>query len=844
MPSAKEIREQLLNSFRAELAEHIQVMTDGLLKIEQASSGGASVEQEVLDTTFRAAHSLKGAARAMGVTAIEQIAHAQESILDGLRRGTMKPLPEMFSTMYQALDAIQLVQAHYEAGETSPPVQALSTLLALEKVRSDCQQAASNETEQDAALAGKPAAEPAPKPEPGTQAVQVHDAPETNDSQEAQSLPASSNLETIRVDVNKLDSIMANLSELLIARMRLEQRRVEIGRIREHFAEIQRAWSPVHGAFSRLMREEENGFLSLHRPYSVDSYPFGNSGFTPRQRSLFRSPDTGVVAAAGELKSLVEISKDMSTLVDYVNASQKILEEIHGQLEPLTRRYAADIQHLSIVIDALEEDIKRLRMLPFNTIATTFTRLVRNLAHQSGKEANLTIHGGEIEVDKRVLEGLKDPLIHLLRNAIDHGIETPEARLAAGKPRAGKVVIAVERVGKDILVQVSDDGAGLDIEAIRQSLARSPLVRQSGLDPQAMRTGELVETIFSMGVSTSRMITDISGRGVGLNVVRNNIEALHGRINVDFQPGKGTVFSLYLPVELTSTHSLLIRSAGQLFAIPVDSIERTVRVDLSEIFTLEGCDVISYAGRPVPLVSLSEVLEMQGKANGEPAGPKRLTAIILKANERFDDQDFDGGQARLMAFIIDELAGEQEIIIKDLGKQLKRIAGISGGAVMGSGEVVLVLNADELMKLSTSRGSLSIVDTLRDQAESAAAAPQKVILVVDDSITTRTLEMNILEASGYKVLVATDGQEALEIIRTCEQLDLIVSDVVMPRVDGFELTRRIKENPKTAHLPVILVTSLESAEDKKRGIEVQADAYIVKNRFDQANLLETIEQLI
>lgn len=834
MPNAKEIREQLLNSFRAELAEHIQVMTDGLLKIEQASSGSASVEQEVLDTTFRAAHSLKGAARAMGVTAIEQIAHAQESILDGLRRGTMRPLPEMFSTMYQALDAIQMVQSHYEAGETSPPVQALSTLLALEKVRSGCLQAASGETEK--------ITEPAAGSD--TQGAQAYDALETNDSPEGQNLPASSNLETIRVDVNKLDSIMANLSELLIARMRLEQRRMEIGRIREHFAEIQRAWSPVHGSFSRLMREEENGLLSLHRPYSVDSYPFGNSGMTPRPRSFFRSPDTGPAETASELKSLVEISKDMSMLVDYVSASQEILEGIHVQLEPLTRQYAADILHLSLVIDALEEDIKRLRMLPFQTIATTFTRLVRDLAHQSGKEANLTIHGGDIEIDKRVLEGLKDPLIHLLRNAIDHGIETPEVRRAAGKPRAGKVIIGVERVGKDVVVQVSDDGAGLDTEAIRQSLARSPFAKQSGLDPQTMRKGELVEAIFTMGVSTSRMITDISGRGVGLNVVRSNIDALNGRINVDYQPGEGTVFSLYLPLELTSTHGLLIRSAGQLFAIPIASIERTVRLELSDIFTLEGCDVITYAGRPIPLVRLSEVLEMPGRATGEPGSLTKFTAIIFKVNEHFDDQHLDGSQARLMAFIIDELVGEQEIIIKDLGKQLKRIAGISGGAVLGNGEVVLVLHADELMKLSTSRGSLSIVDTLRDQAVAAAQAPQKVILVVDDSITTRTLEMNILEASGYKVLVATDGQEALELIRTCERLDLIVSDVVMPRVDGFELTRQIKENVKTAHLPVILVTSLESAEDKKRGIEVQADAYIVKNRFDQANLLETIEQLI
>ncbi|RPJ51420.1 MAG: hybrid sensor histidine kinase/response regulator, partial [Chloroflexi bacterium] len=316
---------------------------------------------------------------------------------------------------------------------------------------------------------------------------------------------------------------------------------------------------------------------------------------------------------------------------------------------------------------------------------------------------------------------------------------------------------------------------------------------------------------------------------------------LHGRIDVESRPGQGTTFVLVLPLALTGTRGLLVRSAGQLFALPINTVERTLSLQPGDIFTVEGHDAIQYGGHPVRLVRLSEVLELPDDA---PTSPKGLLAVILSVTDRLSSQQGIARQARQVAFIIDELAGEQEVVIKDLGKQLIRVAGFSGATVMGSGEVVLVLNAADLMKLTLRSGQRSILEAITPQVAHAASVERKTILVVDDSITTRTLEKNILEAAGYRVMIATDGYEALGIIRSTERPNLVVTDIVMPRMDGFELTRQIKTDSQLAELPVILVTSLDSAEDKERGIEVQADAYIVKSSFDQVNLLDTIEQLI
>ena len=861
MSLAGNIRDQLLKSFRAELAEHIRTMTDGLLALEQGRADPPTGvgKRETLDNTFRAAHSLKGAARAMGVTAIEQLAHALENILDGLRRETMMANADLYTACYQALDAIQAVQNAYEAGETTPPSQALMALAGLERIRTGAPapaQPTAHAAPPEPAVEAKAAAEPLAKPvtvTPPTKAPEpvnaqaspqkpaIQQPPAKPTSQQAAPamerdqlpqhvqtrepvipveaavppLPETSSEsvidETVRVDVQKLDTLMAHLSELLVGKIRLEQRRTQLRQVQILLNEWQRGWAPVRSAYNRLTHHQENGILGLHRPRSVDTFHGPARKITENNTN-------------GDLKDLLEIGKDTSLLLRYASSSQERLREASSMVAELQRQYTADTMHISLVIDNLEQEIKRLRMLPLSTITSSFPRMVRDLAKQSRKEAVLIIIGGETELDRRILEGIKDPLVHLLRNAVDHGVEPADRRRSMGKPRTGEITLSAEQSGKEVVIRVSDDGSGLDLESIRHAVAR-----HGRKDAPTMTDAELVDAIFSLGVSTSRMITDISGRGVGLNVVRNNIENLQGRIQVEYKPGAGTTFTLTLPLALTGTRGLLVRSAGQLFVAPITSVERTLSVRPEDIFTLEGRDTIEYNGRPVTLMRLSDLLELPDRPVSE---EKRFSAIVMVVAER------------RMAFLVDELAGEQEVVVKDLGKQLARVAGIAGATVLGNGEVVLILNAADLMKLAAGHQKSSLLESFQQEVTPDIMRSTKCILVVDDSITTRTLEKNILEAAGYNVKIAMDGYEALAIVRSPDRPDLVVTDIVMPRMNGFDLTRNIKDDPQTTSLPVILVTSLDSPEDKERGIEVKADAYIVKSSFDQVNLLETIEQLI
>jgi two-component system chemotaxis sensor kinase CheA len=633
------------------------------------------------------------------------------------------------------------------------------------------------------------------------------------DAAAAAPYPTFSTEETIRVRVHKLDALMAQLSELLVTKIRAEQRQSQILSLRETMSLWQKEWLAARSAYNRLTRHDMNGIFGARRLGPVEVAP-GEVRGRGRDR-----------LDGGSANIDTKVGKDVTRMLNYVGSSQERLREVSARINDLSREYANDTMHMALVIDELEQEIKRVRMLPLATITGTFGRMVRDLAKDSNKEAALQIVGGETELDKRVLEQIKDPLIHLLRNAVDHGIEKPARRLASGKLRVGTITLKAEQLGKDVVICVSDDGNGLDLASIRQTIAR-----RGGMDADSLSEEDLKEAIFNAGISTSPIITDISGRGVGLDVVRRNVEALHGRIDVESVPGAGTSFTLTLPLTLTSSRGLLVRVSDELFVIPHNAIERIMYIQAREIAPLEGHDTVLYNGRPLTLVRLGDVLDLP-RADGM-QDRARIPVVVLAAAER------------RMAFTVDALAGEQEVVIKGLGKQLSRVGGIAGATVMGSGEVVLILNVADLIKLGLRGDRRSVLAALVKTAPTIEKGARRRILVVDDSITTRTLEKNILEAAGYDVELATDGQEAWAAIAAGGLPDLIVSDVVMPRLDGFGLTQRVREDPRTAEIPVILVTSLDSQEDKARGIEVGADAYITKSSFDQNNLLETIEQLI
>ena len=433
-----------------------------------------------------------------------------------------------------------------------------------------------------------------------------------------------------------------------------------------------------------------------------------------------------------------------------------------------------------------------------------------------------TIEGGETAADKRILEELKDPLMHMIRNAVDHGIESPQERERSGKPRMATIRLRASQTANNVLVELRDDGRGLNIEAIKSVALKRRLHSEEELS--LMSREQLQLLIFAPGFSTSAMVTDVSGRGVGMDVVRINIEKLKGTIRVESEVGQGTTFGVRLPSTLATTRVLLVTVGGRPYAIPVEWVQTIVRISREQIFSIEGRQTAVLDGRALPLMPLSSLLELPTR----PARDAEITVILEVGDERFGVE-------------VDALVDEQEVMLKPLGALLKRVRNVSGVTILGAGEICMVLSVQDLARIALGGGARQLAPHL--EPEALENAPRKVILLAEDSITTRTQEKRILEGAGFEVVTAVDGADAFAKLPTRE-FDALVSDVEMPNMTGLMLAARIRENPRYDEMPIILVTSLASDEDKKRGIEVGANAYITKGTFEQKVLVDTVRRLV
>jgi len=478
------------------------------------------------------------------------------------------------------------------------------------------------------------------------------------------------------------------------------------------------------------------------------------------------------------------------------------------------------------MVDGLLEDMKKALMLPVSSALEMFPKFVRDLSRDRGKEAELLVQGGEIEIDRRILDEMRDPLIHLVRNCVDHGIETRAERARRDKPPQGTIALAIaRRNGSRVEIQVSDDGAGIDTGKLREAARKLGLLSFE----DAGRGGEqdLLPLVFQSGVSTSPIITDLSGRGLGLAIVREKVERLGGSISVETRPGRGTAFRVVLPLTLATFRGLHVKAGGERFVLPTAYVEQAARLKKEEIKTVENRETIRWNGQAVALARLADALELPRGKGVEPSGDTVQIVVLGSADRR-------------IAFQVDEVLEEREVLVKTLGRQLSRVRNIAGATVLGTGKVVPILDVPDLLR-SAAKAAAAPAAAAAEGGE--VAAESKSILVAEDSITARTLLKNILESAGYNVATAVDGIDGFTQLKT-ERFDLVVSDVDMPRMNGFDLTAKIRADKALAELPVVLVTALESREDRERGIDVGANGYIVKSSFDQSNLLEVIGRLI
>ncbi|MEO5970032.1 MAG: response regulator [Bdellovibrionia bacterium] len=485
-----------------------------------------------------------------------------------------------------------------------------------------------------------------------------------------------------------------------------------------------------------------------------------------------------------------------------------------------------DARNFQSMVDSLSYDIKSTLMVPFASILETFPKMIRDFSRSLGKEVELSIRGAEIEIDRRILEEIKDPLTHLIRNSVDHGLESPQERGKKNKPSQGTVSIDVSTSDSgNIEIVVSDDGAGIDVERLKSTVLERGLISKDQAEKMSQKS--MTSFIFQSGVSTTKKVNEFSGRGIGLAIVQEKVNKLRGLITVDTQFGFGTAFRITLPMTLANLRGILIELKGQNFALPTTHVEKILRIKKEKIKTIENTNTIQLEKEAIALVSLAHVLGLSDDNTLESKSEYVIVAILVMGNHR-------------VGFQIGSVVGEQDILVKNLGVQLLRIPHISGVTILGTGKLVPILNIPDLLKAavdSITHSSNPISKRTRDESK------RKSLLVVEDSATTRALIQNILESNGYLVRTAVDGIDAITLLKV-EKFDLIVSDIDMPRMNGIDLIMKIRSENKFSKLPVILVSTEESRERRELGIDVGANAYIVKSHFDQGNLLEAIRRLI
>lgn len=754
----------LVSVFQAEAAEHIKSLAETLFNLEE----GKSDVSQLLVNAFRQAHSLKGSAGTIGFDRVATVTHALEDALGALQKNHKKISTEIVDVLLDTLDVIRRAVRESGIGDGNL-TQKESTVVSLcRKIAADL--AAAQDRPSISAVHKSTPAPSATKPRsaPPAAAVAAEEA-RTETDRRSVAPPAPGNLqappkdEFIRVSEDSIENLIGHVGELFEAHLHLMSVTTDLARI-------------------------ENGAENVFR--MVQKWMDDRS------------------AASGR-----DMGANPMLVLDTVKA-------LRAQITLATKRFVRDEREFGKLIQNSQDALQKIRLAPISTIFVMIRRQVREICRVTNKRVELFLDGGEYAVDRKVLEAIEDPLIHLIRNAVDHGIEDVETRQTVGKSERGKISVVARHVGDAVELLVSDDGKGIDPEKIRQTIRRKGLVKESEIDN--LSKDQLFDFLFESGFSTTTDVSKISGRGVGLDVVKFTMERLGGEVRINGRPGKGTTFSLRLPLSMSTLRCLLIRVSGRVMAIPASNVEKVVLQGAASIQRVGGGEVVIFNNQNISLTRLSDLLHMMTSAR--PKMGQRVVVLVTFGERR-------------VAFEVDDIVEYAQLILRPLGDLLERVAFVSGVSLLGSGEIALVLNPSDLVRATGQKTVVRVEDEPKDKRTTA------VILVVDDSMTTRTLEKTLLEAAGYTVLTASDGYQALDIIGS-KKCDMVVTDIQMPNMDGLTLTKNIKTQYRFLQIPVILVSSMGSDEDKAKGLESGADAYIVKKDLSQRELIETIEQLL
>lgn len=746
--SEEEFYAKLFATFRIEAADHLKVISEGLLTLEKEKKA------EVLETIFREAHSLKGAARSVDQKNIALVCQSIENVFAAWKQGKIEICPDSFNTLYKAIDDIEkmLTENAGEKGDFSSVIAQLEAIATGEIKKS-------------------------------LSTLEPQLSEKISTLQKSATQKPSSNDKTIRISLQKLDRLFQESEEMLMVKLISKQQAIDLKQL-----------------FSQLQKQERE-FSKILSETQILKQTTKQGKFVPQTQEA--------------------VQKFLGFLEDQ-QASMKSLGE---SLNQLTKHSQQNAHIVSTMVDVLLTDIKKVLVQPLSTLFETLPRMIRDLAHQLKKEVIFEFQGGEIEVDRRILEEIKDGIIHLIRNSIDHGIESPEERVKQKKTPAGVIrIIANEISGSNVELSISDDGRGIDTEKMKVALIKKNIVKEKEL--QGLSNDELIKLAFNAGISTSPIVTELSGRGLGVGIVAEKVDKLDGRMTIETQPHQGTTFKLYLPLTLATFRGIMITISNQDFFIPTQNVKRVLRIKHNEIKSAENCETIQVDEHSISFIHLADLLGLSKKIPEKDQNP-HLCVLIVKAAEK------------VVAIGVDEVHRESEVLLKGLGSQLVRVKNILAATIAESGKVIPILNPTDLIR-STIQGGFA--KTCQESGLQSEVTKKRVILA-EDSLTTRLLFKNILETAGFDVKAAIDGLEALEILQA-QKFDLLLTDVEMPRMDGFTLVEKIRNMPTAKNMPIIICSARGAKEDRERGIETGANAYIDKSSFTQEGLLSIIKNII
>jgi chemosensory pili system protein ChpA (sensor histidine kinase/response regulator) len=777
--------------------------------------------RDLMNEFQRQLHTLKGGARMVDISAIGNLSHSMETLLTRIVDGQAETSDQLFALLRHAHDRLAEMLEKVRAREVPEGAQALEEELgrlgsgdeaggidAVAEVETGesgaevLDQTRKDDTVPD--VQDSPALVVTPDEPETTMAFVVVEGVEAGNMppavQEAGAVmphqperrkPSRVRGEQVRVQAELLDSLVNYSGEISIYRARLDQ---QIGIYRFNLAELHQTINRVRDQLRQFEIETETQILHRFERETEDR----NHDFDPLEMDRY--------------SNLQQLSRSLVETISDLHSIQELLDNTTRETESLL------LQQSRVSTD-LQEGLMHARMIPFAGLAPRLRRIVRQAAGELGKTVELTLDGAEGEMDRNVIERIIAPLEHMLRNAVDHGIERPEERRVAGKPEAGAIRIAFHREGPEIVLQVADDGRGINHEIIRERAVERGLIAEN----VQLSDSEVMQFVLQTGFSTADKVTQISGRGVGMDVVNSEVKQLGGSLLIDSSPGQGSIFTIRLPYTLASNQALLVRAGEDTFCIPLGTIEGVVRVDpayLAECYQSSDSGY-RYAGNLYQLHHLGTLLK-RGSMNLDGA-QGRIPVLLVRIGEQ------------RLALQVEALIGNREIVIKPLGAQLSGVHGVSGATILGDGRVILILDMAAVGRMA-----------VRPQASAGAvdsnAKERLLIMVVDDSITVRKVTTRLLERYGFDVVTAKDGVDAMSLLQD-RIPDVMLLDIEMPRMDGFELARHIRNDERLRHIPITMITSRTGDKHRERAMQIGVNHYLGKP-FQEHELLKTIHHLI